>query len=59
MRTKRGNMEKRREERELDAEDRFAATTAHNYSQRMKSGILYSSIKGRCLINPNMLVMCP
>ena len=33
MRTNRGNLEKRREERELDAEDRFAATTAHNLRQ--------------------------
>ena len=33
MRTIRDNMEKRREERELDAEDRFAATIADDIRQ--------------------------
>ena len=33
MSINRGNLEKRREERELDAEDRFAATIAHYLRQ--------------------------
>ena len=33
MRTNRGNLEKRREERELDVEDRSAATIAHDLRQ--------------------------
>ena len=33
MRKIRGNMEKCREERELDAEDRFAATSANDLRQ--------------------------
>ena len=64
LRTIRVNMEKRREERELDVEHRFAAAIADNLRQLpvrakllVKSEIRNTlSIKWRCLINAIMLV---
>ena len=58
MRTIRSNMEKRCEERELDAEDRFAATIADDLKQLPKRAKLLAKNEIRNTLFKYQMEMC-